>query len=335
VVAKGRGLTAGDMSRDFDENAKPVSCKCPPRYEEALRCLFCSDSHAVPVLNLKWSHMCQDRFGGAGGRDAVGVLNVCRCQNCGLEYQNPRPTQELLLSVAKSSYNLRYSEGERGELFDDDLGRIRRWVPSGALLLDVGCNTGAFLKLAGEYYEVAGCDPIGRALEVGRRDFGLGRLYEGTLEQVPMSPVDVIVSLDTFEHMHDPVFFLSEVHRRLKPGGFFYVRTIRKDGPNARLAGKYWYGYSIWHLFYPTIEQVKELCRRSGLEPVQTVVTRGGWFHFRTSAAFHLKRAVAGALPFLQRSRRFIDRIRNGERVFSFYRDEFALVCRRREGHGG
>ena len=305
-----------------------MSNRPPSSYERVSNCLFCGGTRSESVFELAWNSVCHARFPDKRHREEVGQLHIRRCIDCGLEFQSPRPTEATLLSVVDRSYGLRTVGPKLQALFEKDLSLIGAFLPLGSSLLDVGCNIGGFLNMARQFYCVTGCDPIGRALEVGRRNFGLTDLYQGTLSQIPFKLVDAIVSLDTFEHLHDPKSFLQEANRRLRPGGMLYLRTLRRDGLNARLSGNYWYGYSAWHLFYPTISQVKDLCQENGFEPLQTVILRTEWPYFKESLSHHAKCLLATLFSFLPKLSHFRRSIRRGRRVFSFYRDEFALVCR-------
>lgn len=296
-------------------------------YETVDGCLHCGSIRSRALFDLEWKEICRQRFCGLEPyRHEAGHLFIRRCLDCGLEYQNPRPTEDKLLALAAQTYEIRPLNGIRRELFEDDLKLIRRHLSPGSSLLDVGCNTGAFLDLARSTYDVSGCDPCAQALEYGRNKLGLTRLYPGTIADMPLERFDAIVGLDVWEHLHSPQRFLEEATKRLRPGGILYVRTIRRDGLNARLAGRYWYGYEIWHMSFPTISHAVGMCGRFGFRPLETRITRSGWPYLKGSLKYHAKRAMGTALPFLPGLRRFNREVKRWKRHFSFYRDEFAAV---------
>jgi SAM-dependent methyltransferase len=103
----------------------------------------------------------------------------------------------------------------------------------GARLLDIGCDTGAFLKAAQEEFGVV---PVG--VDVARRSIGIAResgieAYQTTIEDAPAALADFPVAtvIDLLEHVADPAAFLQALKARLRPGGVVYVET-----PNIRSA---------------------------------------------------------------------------------------------------
>jgi SAM-dependent methyltransferase len=69
---------------------------------------------------------------------------------------------------------------------------------------------------------------------------------------------DVVISSDVIEHLTRPINHLRDVHRVLKPGGRYLLKT-----PNRRPAELYYrirglYDYHIWH---PSMFAPGELCR--------------------------------------------------------------------------
>src|SRR5262245_14391756 len=90
---------------------------------------------------------------------------LVRCANCGLVYfprkLSPAETQRL--------YGDDYFNGAEYYRYLDDRavhernfrGRVRdlsRWLPSRKRLFEVGCAYGLFLNVAGQQWEVRGCD---------------------------------------------------------------------------------------------------------------------------------------------------------------------------------
>ena len=106
-------------------------------------------------------------------------------------------------------------------------------IPSlrGQRLLDLGCDTGAFLKAAQEELGVAGVgiDVSGRAVAAARQQ-GV-EAYRTAVEQAPaeLSDFPVATAIDLLEHVPYPEAFLRAVRARLRPGGVVYLET-----PNLR-----------------------------------------------------------------------------------------------------
>lgn len=102
----------------------------------------------------------------------------------------------------------------------------RHGGPKPGRILDVGCGTGALMESLQANGWVVGVDFSPEALRFsGGR--GLGRLTLGDAQRLPFASgsFDVVVSLDTIEHVPDDGAALAEVLRVLKPGGVFVMNV--------------------------------------------------------------------------------------------------------------
>jgi 2-polyprenyl-3-methyl-5-hydroxy-6-metoxy-1,4-benzoquinol methylase len=152
----------------------------------------------------------------------------------------------------------------------------------GERLLDVGCDTGTFLKAAQEEFggKPVGIDVASRSVEEARRQ-GI-EAYCTTLEEAPpqLAGLVAITAIDLIEHVADPVAFLAQIHLRLKPGGVAYLETpniqsavYRVGVLLARLAPSR-AGALLERLFprqhvqYFTPRSFRDLADRAGLEVV-------------------------------------------------------------------
>jgi cyclopropane fatty-acyl-phospholipid synthase-like methyltransferase len=98
---------------------------------------------------------------------------------------------------------------------------------AGQRLLDVGCNTGAFLQVAAREFGVV---PVG--LDVGRAAVEAAvrkgiEAYQVRIEDAPeqLGDFPVITAIDLIEHVTEPLEFLRAIGRRLRPGGIVYLET--------------------------------------------------------------------------------------------------------------
>jgi len=142
-----------------------------------------------------------------------------------------------------------------------------RPVPGGEVL-DVGCGGGAFLARARSLgWRVVGVEPDRRAVEVARAAHGLD-VRAGTLEEQRFAAgrFDAVTSSHVIEHVHDPLEFLRECGRVLKPGGRIVVVTPNTESLGRRRLGAAWIGLDPpRHLHLFSCATLRRLAVRAGL----------------------------------------------------------------------
>lgn len=96
-------------------------------------------------------------------------------------------------------------------------------VTPASRLCEVGCGGGGSVKFMQEGgYDAIGCDYDVAALQAGRRH-GVKHLYYGDLSSLPAeqreAKFDLIYLHHVFEHLDQPVSFLQDTRKYLKPNG--------------------------------------------------------------------------------------------------------------------
>lgn len=140
-------------------------------------------------------------------------------------------------------YADRYGEHPTNRLAVDALD-----IAADALVVDVGCGTGAALRHAAPRVpsgRLVGVDPVPRMLEIAReRSAGhpaAARIAfrQGAAESLPLETgtVDLVLAFDSLDHWEDVPRGLGEVARVLRPRGRL---ALVKDGsvPGAGQAGR-------------------------------------------------------------------------------------------------
>ena len=108
---------------------------------------------------------------------------------------------------------------------------LRRHVPPGAKLFELGVGLGLFLEIVRAEYDCSGCDINGHGVEQTRRRTALASLRVGSTEALAGESPDVVVSWDVLEHLPDLDAALREIHAGLPPGGFLIGVVPVYDGP--------------------------------------------------------------------------------------------------------
>ncbi|HLC41479.1 MAG TPA: class I SAM-dependent methyltransferase [Methylomirabilota bacterium] len=157
-----------------------------------------------------------------------------RCRSCHLTYQDPRPSVERVRAYydlkiyTNPSTSERIDQRRRG-LFLDFLDRVP--AEGRRRLLDVGCGTGEFLRLAkGRGWDAYGVELSPEAVEVANRlglavSLGMLRDQGETDMSFPDGWFDIVTLwnvLDLFPRPREP---LREIHRVLAPDGQLFIRT--------------------------------------------------------------------------------------------------------------
>jgi ubiquinone/menaquinone biosynthesis C-methylase UbiE len=140
-------------------------------------------------------------------------------------------------------YADKYGEYATNRLAVDEL-----YLPNNAIVVDIGCGTGAALRHASSKFDkgsLIGIDPVPRMIEIAREKTSSHshasriEFREGSAENVPVEDelADIVFAFDTLDHWQDVGQGLKEVHRILRPGGKL---VIVKDGdvPGATKARK-------------------------------------------------------------------------------------------------
>ncbi len=94
----------------------------------------------------------------------------------------------------------------------------------GKTVLELGCNKGYLINnfLQHENFQAIGAEINPEALQEARENYGDKIQFVQTAPNsipVPDESVDIIYTIDTFEHLSEPNDILMECHRVLRPGG--------------------------------------------------------------------------------------------------------------------
>ena len=222
-----------------------------------------------------------------------GSFREVKCARCGLVYINPRPVAEDIGKFYSGDYDPhvkkpkspRRRTGILKKLMEawyagsDLRTRLKKDAYAGqkGKVLDVGCGAGAFLaRLKALGWEVHGVETDPTASKAARGhglEVKTGRLGE---VRYPDSHFDIVTTIHVLEHIHEPLAFMEEIRRILKPGGKLYVEVPNTASFNFHRFGREWFHldaprhicsyspYSLRYLLSKAGFKVKHLSHLSG-----------------------------------------------------------------------
>ncbi|MBN2032443.1 MAG: class I SAM-dependent methyltransferase [Deltaproteobacteria bacterium] len=193
-----------------------------------------------------------------------------KCRVCGLVFVNP----QLEEFEIKRIYSILYpnkSENKARPLDVINYSPVLNWAEAyrcEGRFLDVGCFRGYLLSAARHLgWDAFGTEISAAACAYGRSELGLN-IFHGQLTEAgyPDNYFDVAVLFDVIEHLSDPILYLYEIFRLLRPGGGLYLFTPNFNSLTCRFFGKDWSVFFPWHQYYFSPRTLDEMIRRAGLK---------------------------------------------------------------------
>jgi len=178
---------------------------------EKVRCPLCKEAGTIPLHQ-------------------EGSFQMVRCPSCQFIYLNPRPTRESLLRfyqhyLPEEESSIKAWQKMMKLIFKRAADLLSRFKEKGQLL-DVGTGFGFFLEeMKKRGWEVMGIEISQKAIRYAKDVFGL-MVQPGPLETIgfPDNHFDAITGFYVIEHLPNPLAFLKECYRILKPGGILLLR---------------------------------------------------------------------------------------------------------------
>jgi len=229
-----------------------------------------------------------------------------KCLECGLVYQNPRPTPEEMTQHYPPEYDSYQADPKTvspwlRSAYRYGLEKRFRFIQSykkSGELLDVGCGTGEFLNHVKTYHPYWSCKGVEinpYAANVARSRYDL-EVFCGTLEQAAFSDqlFDAVTLWDVLEHVYSPSSTIKEIWRILKPGGILVFRVPNFGGWDSKLFKQYWAGLDApRHLYVFSRTTISAYLQRAGFKILRQTSRIGNYPTFLLSLRFWLNRSGA------------------------------------------
>ena len=152
-------------------------------------------------------------------------FNLSECPDCQVIYCDPTPTtQQFIDFYSTGGYEFnRWKQESKAETY---IKKLNQKQASGKFL-DIGCATGYMINKINQDsdWEVYGVELSKNPAEFARNVLGLKNVTHGDLfsANYPDNFFDAINISDVLEHVPNPLEFLTECHRVLKPDGYILL----------------------------------------------------------------------------------------------------------------
>lgn len=228
---------------------------------------------------------------------------ITQCNTCGLLKKFwLDPDKQRYKTVIEDLYHdveARVSNPIFEKIARDRLKLLTRFVTHGKLL-EVGCGTGEFIRLASSYgFNAMGVD-LSQPFCAYAQQRGLNILH-GTIESLGFNQpeFDIAAMFHLIEHIENPVSFLHHIWLNLRPRGLIYLATPNRDSTTERPFG---FHHPNWHqpdhLFFYSATTLCHLLRKTGFKPI-SITSNEYRYHFFTSVIGLLGNLVKDNLPAL------------------------------------
>jgi 2-polyprenyl-3-methyl-5-hydroxy-6-metoxy-1,4-benzoquinol methylase len=192
--------------------------------ETEKKCYLCGETGTATLQEFSW---------------------LVKCENCGLIYNpNLKIDPRMVSQNFYSDENVKHRKRIQSSLLKSS--RIRwNWLKkrihiNSGHLLEVGCGTGEFLRTA----KMAGWTVSGLELSSSFRTAALNwynlELVSEELSEADFAEniFDIVAMNHVFEHLPDPIDFLVQISRILRPGGWLFIIVPNLSSWTDKLFGK-------------------------------------------------------------------------------------------------
>ncbi len=195
----------------------------------------------------------------------TGSFSIVQCNDCGLRFLDPVPTEECLSEFYASQENFSYYASVIERKLKSGRRKIQRLQKycSRGKFLDIGCSTGANVEAARRLgYDSSGIDLCEAAINFARNNFPNNQFSVNNIAQVQKESkhYDLVFCTEVIEHIPTPHEFVESLRNIMNINGILYMTT--PDAGHFRVPRK----FSSWkhvhapdHLVYFNHEVLKQL----------------------------------------------------------------------------
>lgn len=193
-----------------------------------------------------------------------------------LYYTNPQPSKQRLPYYYKSEYYISHTDANIS-LFDRIYQEVKKYTIGKKVallesletkttnLLDVGCGTGDFLKVASERgWEISGVEPNREARKLATNKLSDSNIIVSDIEELldttQPKQYDVITLWHVLEHVPNYDTYIDKLKSLLKKDGHLFIAVPNFKSYDAQHYKEFWAAYDVprhlWHFSQDAIMKI-------------------------------------------------------------------------------
>ena len=237
------------------------------------KCPWCQSEKAHTHLSLKDYFLTQEPF------------EIMVCEDCGLLYTTPKPSDEKLGDYYKSEAYYSHQENKKGfiprlyeaikkvnikhkfEVATNDLK-----LENGGKMLEIGCGVGGFLHYAEQQgWDCYGAEPSEDAMKILQSKTKAKVVKPAQIEDFPDASFDLICMWHVLEHVADLKWQIAQLKRLLKPNGRIVIALPNYQSYDAQYYKDKWAAYDVpRHLNHFSEEFMRKELNNCGLAYIKS-----------------------------------------------------------------
>jgi SAM-dependent methyltransferase len=208
--------------------------------------------------NISFNFSCADHF------VSKEVFQIYKCKECGFGFTQDYPEESKIGRYYESEDYISHSDTSRGlsnklyRMVRNIMLRRKRGIVrkvtrlAEGSILDIGSGTGYFaLTMTKAGWKVKGIEINDKARNFSSSQFGIDVSGPDKINDLKSEIFDCITLWHVLEHFHDPLKYVAEIYRLLKPDGVCVIALPNNDSYDAKYYGSFWAAYDVprhlWH----------------------------------------------------------------------------------------
>lgn len=190
-------------------------------------------------------------------------FGIYECNDCGVMFTNPRPTENEIIKYYKSDDYVVHTEKKTNiinslflivrEISIRKKYKVINRYNANNRILDIGCGTGNFLAFCkSKGMETTGIEPSEIARNIAKEKYKLNNVYSPeNINFLPRNYYGIITLWHVLEHIHNIDDYLKNIYSLLIEEGILLIALPNPESYDARYYSNYWAAYDVpRHLYH-------------------------------------------------------------------------------------